>query len=132
MIVADSDVLIDALRGREPGRGRVVRGIEAGALVTTSITYFELLAGARNELDRERVVRFLRAFDIWHFDQRAATFAAELRQDLESRGLPIAMADCLIAGICLAHSARLLTRNHKHFLRVPGLDLVGLDGDGGR
>jgi predicted nucleic acid-binding protein len=33
------------------------------------------------------------------------------------------MADYMIAGICLAHSAVLLTRNRKHFERVAGLTL---------
>jgi predicted nucleic acid-binding protein len=33
------------------------------------------------------------------------------------------MADYLIAGVCLAHSAILLTRNRKEFGRVPGLVL---------
>lgn len=47
MIVADSDVLIDFLGGREPAAGRVTREIESGNLWTTVITRFELLSGAR-------------------------------------------------------------------------------------
>ena len=35
-----------------------------------------------------------------------------------------ALADCLIAGICIARSAALLTRNVSHFARIPGLALV--------
>jgi tRNA(fMet)-specific endonuclease VapC len=34
------------------------------------------------------------------------------------------MADSLIAGIALEHDLPLLTRNRKHFSRVPGLKLV--------
>jgi predicted nucleic acid-binding protein len=33
------------------------------------------------------------------------------------------MADSLIAGIVVAHSGVLLTRNRRHFERVPGLSL---------
>jgi predicted nucleic acid-binding protein len=33
------------------------------------------------------------------------------------------MADSLIAGIVLAHHGVLLTRNRRHFERVPGLSL---------
>jgi tRNA(fMet)-specific endonuclease VapC len=36
------------------------------------------------------------------------------------------MADCLIAGIALAEDEALLTRNRRHFERVPGLRLVDL------
>ena len=41
MIVADSDVLIDALRGREPSASRVAQEIRKGTLATTSINSFE-------------------------------------------------------------------------------------------
>jgi predicted nucleic acid-binding protein len=36
------------------------------------------------------------------------------------------MADDLIAGVCLARSASLLSRNQSHFGRVPGLRLEAL------
>jgi predicted nucleic acid-binding protein len=35
----------------------------------------------------------------------------------------IGMADSLIAGIVVAHHGVLLTRNRRHFERVPGLSL---------
>jgi predicted nucleic acid-binding protein len=38
--------------------------------------------------------------------------------------MTIGMADYLIAGVCLAHGATLLTRNLDHFRRVPEL-LIG-------
>jgi predicted nucleic acid-binding protein len=57
------------------------------------------------------------------FDERAAERAAAIRQHLDGAGTPIGMADYLIAGICLANSAMLLTRNRKHFERVTGLVL---------
>jgi predicted nucleic acid-binding protein len=54
MIVADSDVLIDALRGREPAKGRIAQEIEKGALATTSVSVFELLSGARTASARKK------------------------------------------------------------------------------
>ena len=47
LIVVDSDVLIDALRGRQPGVRQVTEGLHAGVLCTTTVTLFELLSGAR-------------------------------------------------------------------------------------
>jgi predicted nucleic acid-binding protein len=35
------------------------------------------------------------------------------------------MADCMIAGTCIVAGGVLLTRNLKHFERVPGLKLSG-------
>lgn len=46
MIIADSDVLIDALHGKEPSASRIAHEIRQGTLATTSITSFELLSGA--------------------------------------------------------------------------------------
>lgn len=123
MIVADSDVLIDALRGRSPAAERIEVELGTGALGTTAITAFELRSGARSPRAAAQVETLLAALPILPFDEEAAERAAEARRELESAGTPIAMADYLIAGICLARSALLLTRNRAHFERVSGLAL---------
>jgi len=46
-----------------------------------------------------------------------------VRRTLEAAGKPIGMADSLIAGVVLAHDGVLLTRNRRHFERVPELRL---------
>jgi predicted nucleic acid-binding protein len=124
LIVADSDVLIDALRGRQPAIGRVTEGLQSGVLCTTTVTLFELLSGTRTEAESAAVERLLAAFTILPFDEAASREAAALRRGLLTQGLPIGMADYMIAGICVARSAALLTRNRAHFERVPGLALV--------
>ncbi len=121
MIVADSDVLIDALHGREPGASRVAEGLEAGVLGTTAISAFELLSGARSPEQREVVATLLAALAILPFDEKAGEAAALLRQELEGQGQTIGMADYLIAGICVSRSTPLLTRNRRHFQRIPAL-----------
>ena len=121
MIVADSDVLIDALRGREPTAGRIAADLVSGALATTVISVFGLLSGARSHRNRDQVQRFLAALVILPFDEAAGHAAAEARRILEAEGAPIGTADYLIAGICLSRSAVLLTRNRAHFERVSGL-----------
>ncbi|MEX1258967.1 MAG: type II toxin-antitoxin system VapC family toxin [Gemmatimonadota bacterium] len=128
MIVADSDVLIDALRGRSPFRERVALELKTGALATTAITAFELRSGARSERAAAQVDELLGALVILPFDEGAAVRAAEVRRALESAGNPIGMADYLIAGICLERAALLLTRNREHFERVAGLSLGRLSG----
>ena len=123
MIVADSDVLIDALRGKDPARSRVALELDTGALATTCITVFELESGARSPREREKVSALLSALTILPLDSVAAADAAEARRTSEVRGDPIGTADYLIAGICRSRAAILLTRNRKHFERVPGLKL---------
>ncbi len=126
MIVADSDVLIDALRGREPGARRVAEGLEAGTLATTAVSTFELLSGARSSKQRKVVEAMLAALPVLPLDQKAGEAAASLRLELEGQGQGIGMADYLIAGICVSRSASLLTRNRKHFQRIQALAFAEL------
>lgn len=123
MIVANSDVLIDALRGREPAKGRIAEELGKGALATTAVSVFELLSGAKTAAAKKNVRRLLDAVLILPLDERAGETAAEVRKKLEAKGATIGMADYLIAGICLSRSAILLTRNKNHFERIPNLTL---------
>lgn len=123
LIVADSDVLIDALRGRPAAEARVERELRGRRLATTAVTVFELFAGARTQRERRAIERLLTALTILPFDELAAESAAGIRQALEQGGAGIGMADYLIAGICVSRSASLLTRNRRHFDRVPGLSV---------
>ena len=123
MIVADSDVLIDALRGHEPARSRIALEINGGWLSTTVISAFELLSGARTAAEQGKVDALLSSLNILSLTEEAGRAAAAVHRDLAGRGEPIGNADCLIAGICLARDAVLLTRNRAHFERVKHLHL---------
>jgi tRNA(fMet)-specific endonuclease VapC len=125
MMIADSDVLIDYLRGRAPWAARIRLEIKTGRLATTAINSFELLSGANNTAEHEKVSRLLGALHILDLTPAASEHAAGVRRELESHGRAIGMADYLIAGICLAQAGVLLTRNVDHFNRVPGLKISG-------
>src|ERR671930_635519 len=102
LIVVDSDVLIDALRGRQPGVRQVTEGLHAGVLCTTTVTLFELLSGARSAAESAAIDRLLGALSIFPFDDAASRAAASLRRALATQGLPIGMADYIVAGTCVA------------------------------
>ena len=123
MTVADTDVLIDYLAGTGPAAERIALELRTGSLVTTSVTRFELLAGAKTERQRGAVTDLLAALTTLPLDEQAADRAAEVRRDLEASGTTIGMADSLIAGIVLARDGLLITRNRRHFERVQGLRL---------
>ena len=127
MTIADFDVLIDALRGRESARARIAEALAAGTLATTAVTAFELRSGADSDRVRAAVGQLLAPLEVLPFDQAAAGAAARVRRELEAEGQPIGMADCMIAGICLVRSATLLTRNRALFGRVSGLVVLGVE-----
>jgi tRNA(fMet)-specific endonuclease VapC len=124
MIIADSDVLIDFLRGRGEA-ARVAVEIESRSLGTTAVTAFEIRSGARTARQKSAVDTLLDAMTILPFGPEEAQVAAEVRQQVESQGVPIGMADCMIAAICISNDGVLLTRNLKHFERVKALRLAG-------
>jgi tRNA(fMet)-specific endonuclease VapC len=124
MIIADTDVLIDFLRGKSPAADRVALELRAGSLATTVVSAFELRSGARSERQRKAVGELLDAIAVVPFGPEEAAHAADVRLGLEAHGAGLGMADYLIAGTCLSRRAILLTRNRKHFERVPGLALA--------
>jgi tRNA(fMet)-specific endonuclease VapC len=117
MIVADSDALIDFLRGRGLA-DRVAIELETRDFGTTAINAFELRSGSKHERQERRVDDLLSAMTILPVGSPEAKQAARLRIALESKGEGIGMADYLIAGTCIARGALLLTRNRAHFERL--------------
>ncbi len=124
MIVADSDVLIDFLRGRGEAR-RVAIELDTRSFGTTAITAFEIRSGARTARQKKAVDTLLEAMTILPFGPEEARIAAEIRQQIEGQGQPIGMADYMIAAVCIATNSILLTRNLKHFERIKDLKLSG-------
>lgn len=123
MIVADTDVLIDFLKGKGEV-DRVYKALEEKILSTTAISSFELLSGLIPASKQEEAVKnLLGAIEIIPLSPESAARAAELNRELRAAGRAIGMADSLIAGICLVHNRSLLTRNKKHFSRVKELAL---------
>lgn len=122
ILVADTDVLIDFLRGKGEAE-RIAAELKVGGLATTAVTSFELWAGARIPAEVARIEILLEALKVIVLDKESARKAADVRRTLEAKGETIGMADSLIAGVCLYHGATLITRNRKHFKRVEGLRL---------
>lgn len=126
MILADTDVLIDYLIGVEPAREQVRSYIQSDSLQTTALTCFELLSGANEDAMGDKTREFIRAVPVLPLDRESAASAAMVRQTLKKAGLPIGMADSLIAGIALANNLPVLTRNHRHFGRIDGLRVIAI------
>lgn len=124
MIVADTDVLIDALEGRPAAVAVVEDLLRSRRLATTAITRLELGVGTRTDRERARVGTLLAAVPVLALDSEAAGLAAEVGSTLRSGGGLIPTADLAIAGICLSLDVPLLTRNLGHFQRIEGLRLM--------
>ncbi|MGQ0536052.1 MAG: type II toxin-antitoxin system VapC family toxin [Methanobacteriota archaeon] len=126
MNVLDTDVLID-LGANRPLVAALVRGfIEDGEVIaTTSINAGEFLRGVQGH--RERLAartRILDAIPQLPTGPAAARRFARIMHALDRAGSPIPELDGLIAAATLEAGGRLVTRNVRHFGRVPGLEVL--------
>lgn len=128
MIIADTDVLIDTLRGYAPVARTIEDLLRSRRLATTAISRLELGVGAQSDSHRTAVEALLAAVPVLPLDSDAAGIAARIGADLRSEGQAIPLADLAIAGICLGLDVPLLTRNREHFERITGLRLAELQG----
>jgi tRNA(fMet)-specific endonuclease VapC len=131
LIVADTDVLIDALEGVTGITDLVEDLLRGRRLATTAITRVELGVGAATPGERRRVADLLASVPVLPLDAQAAERAGEVGACLRASGRGIPMADLSIAGICLSLDVPLLTRNWTHFERIDGLRLADLPSSGG-
>lgn len=125
LVVVDTDLLIDFLRGRGEG-ARLVRWLLVERrLRLTAVTGFELRLGVDFLRRRDEILRLFRSRTL-PLDLASALRGGEVFAGLRSQGQGIGLADCLQAGICLRHDLPLATRNRKHFDRIEGLALADL------
>jgi tRNA(fMet)-specific endonuclease VapC len=123
LVVVDTDLVIDFLRGKGPGATLVRELIAGHRLRVTAITAFELRVGADFLARRDDILRLARS-RTFPLDSASALRAGDVAASLRGAGQDIGLADCLQAGICMNLDLPLATRNRKHFDRVAGLRLL--------
>jgi predicted nucleic acid-binding protein len=106
-MLIDSDIIIDHIRG--------ARSLPKLRLAFSVITRCELFAGRD---DPEMLRRLLTPLRELPLDTTIAERGGALKRDHQ-----VATPDALIAATALEHGIPLMTRNVRHFGRVPGLDL---------
>jgi len=124
----DTNLCIDALRGRDGGARRWLRAQRASDVLLSAVVAFELWQGAwlaqEPATEQRRVEHFLAPFDIAPFDAAASAESGRIAADLRRRGTPIGAYDTLLAGHAIALGAAVATANFAHFERVPGLEVL--------
>lgn len=130
MFVVDTDVCVDALRGRRRAVDELAALEGEGPLAVTAVTAHELWQGAFGSTDADRsvasVARFLAAFTVLPYDGESARVGGQLAASLGAEGRPIGDLDTMIAATALVQGAALVTRNARHFRRVKDLRLRAL------
>ena len=104
-----------------------IQSVPASNQFTSSITLGELTFGARKKgsvkLFKKIQLIVTANLPVLSFDSEAAIRYGEVRAALERQGTPIGDADIRIASIALVRGLTVVSRNIKHFQRVPGLSV---------
>lgn len=118
LVVADTDVLIDFFTDTPPQAQVVTELLKEGRLAVAAISVLELYAGVRGAKRLKQLESFFAHVSVLPLDLLAAAYAGRVYTDLKSQGVSVGNQDILIAGVCLANGAPLLTRNTSHFASV--------------
>ena len=128
MVCLDTSFIIDILRGNQEAK-RVLDELLATSDTTsiaaptlmelrTSIALNERLTTEQHLLDKIKATSV-----ILHLDDESATRAGDIEAALILAGETIPPVDIMIGAIALQHDEAILTRNVRHFMRIPGLDV---------
>ena len=120
MVLIDTDVVVDCLRGTAPSREWLQRA-STEVLGLPGVVAMELLIGCRNRAEIQYLQKFLNTFSIVWPDASEFARAYELLAEhrlTSGMGIP----DCLVAAMALVRKARVYTFNSKHFRVIPGVD----------
>jgi len=128
----DTSFLVDLLReaamgSKGPAHSELENLADEELWVSVHVAC-ELAAGAglsrKPEVESAKVNTLLGGVQIAYPDERFAPTYGRLLAWLQKRGDTIATMDLLIATSAVVDSAPIVTRNTKHFSRVPGLTVI--------
>lgn len=121
MLLLDTDVLIDCLRGVASATNWIASASDETFSIP-GIVAMELVVGCRNQAEQVRMQKFLSAFPVLWPDASEFARAFELLT-LYRLGSGVGIPDCLIAAMALGRHAPLYTFNRKHFQIFPGIEV---------
>jgi len=134
MYILDTSYLIDIIRG-EPGAVELAKKLEEekAYLAISIVTVHEYLLGVflshwRNKRKLKKMLEKaeteLSMFDIIPYDIGIAKKSAEIMAKLLKSGEPLSLSDVIIAATAITYDLKLITRNIKHFSRIPELKII--------
>lgn len=121
----DTDTCSYAIRERPAVVRERMNAVPLEEQAISVVTYAELMYGvARSSnarVNRAVVAAFVRHVPALAWTADAAEHYGEIRAALEVRGAPIGAMDLMIAAHARSLGVTVVTRNLRHFSRVPGL-----------
>jgi predicted nucleic acid-binding protein len=125
ILLLDTTVLIDVLRGRNDRRTHLAELVEAGhTLATSAINIGEVYSGMKSD-EARRTEGFLSSLECYPITATIARRGGSLKNKWAQKGQTLTLADMIIAAVALEHELTLMTDNRKDF-PIPDLNLLSL------
>ncbi len=121
ILLLDSTVLIDHLRGRGAADRLEALSRAGDLLTTTAINVEEVVRGLR-KAEEEAADRLFAGLVVLPIGLAEGRQAGTWRREFATRGITLSQADCLIAAAAIIAGASLATGNPKDF-PMPGLEV---------
>ena len=122
-ILIDTSIIIDHLRKKNKKKSRLFEIIDTHGLFVSTVTIYELFAGATNEAKRKDINDFMALAEILPFNRETAERAGDIYLSLRNKNELIDVRDIFIGATALIHHFPLMTLNVKHFNRIEELKI---------
>lgn len=116
MILCDTSILIDYWRNP---KDLIKLNISKNSHSICGIVKTELLHGAKNDEEIDRMIGFFQSFNLISIDEYDWEFAGIILQTIRSQGLSIPVTDALIAYLGIKYDIPVWTKDH-HFKLIQG------------
>jgi predicted nucleic acid-binding protein len=123
MVIADSDVIIAAIRGNEMAKS-ILKKYAKGGIYISLITAIELNIGATNASKKAAIKKVSESHETLPINKAIGELALRLVKTHNTKTQSLYLADALIAATCLHHNFRLITFNSKDFAIIKGLQFA--------
>lgn len=121
MILVDSDVLIEHLRGNEQALAWLVRTRQSSGPLAISVVSLTEVAGGMRSPERREVMRLLGSMHRFEVTEQVAWRASTLMREYRRSHSGIGLGDYLIAATALTEGLELATLNVRHYPMFEGL-----------
>ena len=122
----DTNIIIDHLRGKKSIAETIIK--EGGAM--SVITLGELVYGSYRSNNKAKAHKVISAIieefamSVLPVQENTVIEFAKIKAGLERSGRRLEDFDILIASTAIEHDLTLITRNSKHFKRIPRLSIA--------